>query len=131
MEPEIVEFDPRDEDIKIIRRWWRNNPAFSTIDEDCVFEDILKKDFTKIVGFMGFSYQFGANPKQLIVSTIVNGNVEKFLENSPINDFSDEIIAFFIQSIKAEEEKKEAHYDMTRKKIFVAINIILGRGKGE
>ena len=80
MESEIVEFSKRDEDIRLIRRWWRSNPAFSTIDEDCVFEDMLKIDFEKLVGFMSFSYQLGANPKELIVSTIVNRN-RRIFEN--------------------------------------------------
>lgn len=39
MEAEIVQFDQRDEDIRLIRWWWRSNPAFSTIDEDEVFEN--------------------------------------------------------------------------------------------
>ena len=131
MEAEIVEFSKRDLDIQLIRRWWRSNPAFSTIEEDCVFEDLLENDFEKIVGFIGFSYQLGANPKQLIVSTIANGNIDDFLKNAPVNDFSDEIITSFMQTIKDEEEKKETSYDMTRKKIFAVINIIFGRGKGE
>ena len=83
------------------------------------------------MGFIGFSYQLGANPKQLIVSTIANGNIDDFLKIAPVNDFSDEIITSFMQTIKDEEEKKETSYDMTRKKIFAAINIIFGREKGE
>ena len=50
---------------------------------------------------------------------------------SPVNDFSDELITSFIQTIKDAEEKKKTPYDMTRKKIFAAINIIFGREKGE
>ena len=63
MEPEIVEFDPREEDIKVIRRWWRNNPAFSTIDEDCVFEDILKKRFYEDSGIYGLFLSIGSKSK--------------------------------------------------------------------
>ncbi len=109
MEAEIVQFDQRDEDIRLIRWWWRSNPAFSTIDEDEVFENLLKNNFESFVSFIGFIEHMGGNPKTEVVKLIIEKNTEVLssfvvgsLDEVEDSKTVDHFVSSFLASIKNE-----------------------------
>lgn len=134
MEIEIAEFSEREKNISLIRKWWRSNPAFSTIDEDIVFENLLNNDFDNLVSFMGFSQHMGANPKQLVVSMIAHNNYTRLLNFSSTSDEDDEpsmksmFINSFLEVVKDDSEKRSQDYTKTRERILTAIKIIFTSG---
>lgn len=130
MEAEIVEFSKRDSDIRLIRRWWRSNPAFSTIDEDIVFEDLLENHFTKIVAFMAFMWMNNENPKDVVVFSINSGTIDEL--RKPEMNFEeienmDGLIEKFLMTIKNELEKEEILNDeKIRERLESAFNALFG-----
>ena len=130
MEAEIVEFSKRDSDIRLIRRWWRSNPAFSTIDEDIVFEDLLENHFAKIVAFMAFMWMNNENPKDVVVFSINSGTIDEL--RKPEMNFEeienmDGLIEKFLMAIKNELEKEEILNDeKIRERLESAFNALFG-----
>ena len=130
MEAEIVEFSKRDSDIRLIRRWWRSNPAFSTIDEDIVFEDLLENHFAKIVAFMAFMWMNNENPKDVVVFSINSGTIDE-LRNPEMNfeeiENMDGMIEKLLMAIKNELEKEEILNDeKIRERLESAFNALFG-----
>lgn len=134
MEAEIVAFDERDTNIKLVRRWWIDNEAFSTIDEDMVFESILENNFESLVAFIGFSEQIGMNPKALISRTILAGNIDTFVAMLPPVDTLDENSILKSAMEEFLEKLKGKQIDNTksniRKKLFAGIRFIFGEKGG-
>ena len=130
METEIVEFSKRDSDIRLIRRWWRSNPAFSTIDEDIIFEDLLENHFAKIVAFMAFMWMNNENPKDVVVFSINSGTIDEL--RKPEMNFEeienmDGLIEKFLMAIKNELEKEEILNDeKIRERLKSAFNALFG-----
>ena len=126
MEAEIVEFSKRDEDIKLIRRWWRNNPAFSTIEEDCVFEDLLENHFEPFVSFMAYMWKNKENPKDVAVFAINRGLIDE-LRKPEINfdgiDNIDGLIEEFLMAIKNENVVNDEYI---RDRLKEAFRVLFG-----
>ena len=130
MEAEIVEFSKRDLDIQLIRRWWRSNPAFSTIEEDNVFEDLLENHFVSFISFMAFMWENGENPKDVAVFAINKGFINELCK--PEVSFEgieniEKIVDAFLISIKNDLEKEQIINDTNiRDRLNEAFKVLFG-----
>ena len=126
MEAEIVEFSKRDLDIQLIRRWWRSNPAFSTIEEDNVFEDLLENHFESFVSFMAYMWKNKENPKDVVVFAINRGLIDE-LRKPEINfdgiDNIDGLIEEFLMAIKNENVVNDEYI---RDRLKEAFKVLFG-----
>ena len=130
MEAEIVEFSKRDLDIQLIRRWWRSNPAFSTIEEDCVFEDLLENHFVSFISFMAYMWKNGENPKDVVVFAINKDFINELCK--PEVSFEgieniEKIVDAFLIAIKNDLEKEQIINDTNiRDRLNEAFKVLFG-----